>query len=230
MATLAAASVPSKPSQRDRARIATAVRAAARIQVAISSAGFGSVTSRPSGKLRGAMSRTWLSIRVELVEGRGERLRPRPGRVFAAARSHTFAALADAIDTAFARWDRSHLTLFELAAGRCLYGPIAWDEPPDHGEPDRLVRLSRLRASEQFLYRFDMGDDWTHLCTVGEQRIDPLAELGVIPDRPLPYWGWGTIPDQYGRHSADDDGETPLALNPDASELPPLHTDRGPRV
>ena len=46
------------------------------------------------------MTRTWLSIRVDLVEGRGERLWPRPGRTFAAARSHTFAALATAIDDA----------------------------------------------------------------------------------------------------------------------------------
>jgi hypothetical protein len=29
--------------------------------------------------------RTWLSIRVELIEGRGERYWPRPGRLFAAA-------------------------------------------------------------------------------------------------------------------------------------------------
>ena len=47
------------------------------------------------------MTRTWLSIRVDLVEGRGERLRPRPGRIIAAARSHSFAALATAIDDAF---------------------------------------------------------------------------------------------------------------------------------
>ena len=59
--------------------------------------------------------RTWLSIRVELVQGGGRTLWPRPGRVFAAARSHTFLALGDAIDTAFARWDRVHLSLFELA-------------------------------------------------------------------------------------------------------------------
>jgi hypothetical protein len=49
------------------------------------------------------VARSWLSIRVELIEGAGRTLWPRPGRVFAAARSHTFAALADAIDTAFAR-------------------------------------------------------------------------------------------------------------------------------
>jgi hypothetical protein len=92
------------------------------------------ITSWPSDRLAPDVAHVAVD-RVELVEGRGERLWPRPGRVFAAGRAHTFAALADAIDTGFARWDRSHLTLFELADGRCLYGPIEWDEPPEHGEP-----------------------------------------------------------------------------------------------
>ena len=69
------------------------------------------------------VARTWLSIRVQLVEGRGERLWPRPGRILAAARSHTFAQLADAIDDAFARWDRAHLHEFELADGTRLPRP-----------------------------------------------------------------------------------------------------------
>ena len=60
------------------------------------------------------MSRTWLSIRVELVSGRGRDFWPRPGRDFAAGRRHTFADLAGAIDDAFARWDRAHLHLFDL--------------------------------------------------------------------------------------------------------------------
>jgi len=60
---------------------------------------------------------TWLSIRVELVEGRGEHYWPRPGRLFAAARSHFYAQLATAIDDAFGRWDRSHLHEFDLADG-----------------------------------------------------------------------------------------------------------------
>jgi hypothetical protein len=47
------------------------------------------------------VARTWLSIEVDLVSGRGRAVWPRPGRIFAAARSHTFAELADAIDTAF---------------------------------------------------------------------------------------------------------------------------------
>jgi len=152
---------------------------------------------------------------------------PRPGRVFAAARTHTFGDLADAIDTAFSRWDRSHLTLFELGDKTDLYGPIEWPEPPEDGVFDKRVRLSRLQAGEQFLYTFDMGDDWTHLCTVGDERIDPLETLGVIPDRPLPYWGWGSIPDQYGRRSEDD--ESPLGPNPEARDLPPLKPYWGPR-
>jgi len=80
------------------------------------------------------VARSWLSIRVELIEGGGRTLWPRPGRLFAAARSHTFAALADAIDTAFARWDRSHLCLFELADGTDVCGPI------------RVVATNRVRA------------------------------------------------------------------------------------
>lgn len=48
------------------------------------------------------MAQTWLSIRVALIEGHGEEDWPRPGRIFAAARSRTFKQLADAIDNAFA--------------------------------------------------------------------------------------------------------------------------------
>jgi hypothetical protein len=41
---------------------------------------------RPSSRRVGPISlRNWLSIRVELVEGRGVRYWPRPGRLFAAA-------------------------------------------------------------------------------------------------------------------------------------------------
>jgi hypothetical protein len=72
--------------------------------------------------------RSWLSIRVELIQGGGRTLWPRPGRVFAAARSHTFLQLADAIDTAFARWDRAHLSLFELADATDVCGPIEWED------------------------------------------------------------------------------------------------------
>lgn len=175
------------------------------------------------------MARTWLSIHVELIEGRGQAMWPRPGRVLAASRTHTFAALADAIDTAFARWDRAHLFRFELADGTAILGPIPWDDPSESSVEAGSVSLSRLTAGEQLLYTFDMGDDWTHLCTVADHRVDPLETLGIIPRVPLPYEGWGAIPDQYGRRTQDDDGETPPPPNPGLTDLPPLRSYWGRR-
>ncbi|WP_190813396.1 IS1096 element passenger TnpR family protein [Saccharopolyspora pogona] len=174
------------------------------------------------------MSRSWLSLRVDLVGGGCRDLWPRPGRIFAAARSHTFTQLATAIDDAFARWDRAHLHQFELADGRRIGRPD-WEDGED---PDLLdghkFTLGKLRGGDQFVYTFDLGDRWAHLCTVAEQRIDPLEQLGIEPDQPLPYWGWGDIPDQYGRRWDTDDGETPLPPDPGLADLPPLQPGWGP--
>lgn len=175
------------------------------------------------------MAGTWLSIRVELVEGRGEQYWPRPGRVFAAARSHTFKQLADAIDASFARWDRSHLQEFTLADGSRLCDPDPdWENEGQVTDDYRRVKLSRLRPGEHLAYVFDLGDDWAHLCTVGARRIDPVEVLGTLPGPPLPYWGWGDIPDQYGRRWSDDDGESLPPANPGLAELPPLRPGWGP--
>jgi len=174
------------------------------------------------------MARTWLSIRVELVHGLGRDLWPRPGRIVAAARRHTFAELAEAIDDAFARWDRSHLHDFTLGDGTRLTTPyVDWEESGQAFD-DRTMTLARLQRGDQFVYVFDFGDDWTHLCTVGDERIDPLDELGIVPGRPLPYWGWGDIPDQYGRRWDADDGQSPLPENPGLTDLPPLRPWWGP--
>jgi hypothetical protein len=36
-------------------------------------------------------------------------------------------------------------------------------------------------------------------------KADPAEEYGSPPPRrPVPIWGWGTIPDQYGRESLED--------------------------
>jgi hypothetical protein len=59
---------------------------------------------------------------------------------------------------------------------------------------DRKVTLGRLQPYEVFVYEFDPGDGWLHLCTVGPQRVDPLNELGIVPDRPMAYWGWDRCP------------------------------------
>jgi hypothetical protein len=154
---------------------------------------------------------------------------PRPGRLFAAALSHAFKELADVIDDAFARWDRAHLQEFTLADQRrlCLPDPD-WEIAGTVSEDHRRVRLSRLHPGEQFVYVFDLGDDWAHLCTVRPQRIDPVEILGILPGKPLPYFGWGDIPDQYRRHWDGDDRESSPPRDPGLTGLPPLRPDGGP--
>jgi len=162
------------------------------------------------------MARTWLSVTVELLGGRGEELWPWPGRIFAVGPSHTFMDLADAISDAFGRWDRSHLSMFTLADGQVVTeestgsemaegagGPIS---APLDIESVKVAKV--LEPGAEFQFTFDLGDAWTHRCEIAEEKIDPVEALGIRPETPLPYWGWGTIPDQYGRRWASDDGES----------------------
>jgi hypothetical protein len=178
------------------------------------------------------VARTWLSIRVELVGGMdAPDLWPRPGRLLLARPGMTFRDLAVAIDNAFARWDLSHLHVFRLADGTRIGVRTPWDED-DEELDDRAEKLSRLQLGERFAYEFDLGDSWMHLCTVGEEKVDPEQVYGQRPDRPVPYFGWGTIPDQYGRRWDADDGESPLPPPPDPplSDLPSeLHYSWGLR-
>jgi hypothetical protein len=105
-----------------------------------------------------------------------------------------------------------------------------WDDLDDAVAEDyRRVKLSMLQPGEQFVYVFDLGDDWAHLCTVGPQRIDPVETLGILPDRPLPYWGWGDIFDQYRRRWDGDDGESPRPRDPNLADLPPIRPHWGNR-
>ncbi|HEX6149641.1 hypothetical protein [Nocardioides sp.] len=168
------------------------------------------------------MARTWMSVTVELLGGRGEELWPWPGRILAVGPSHTFMDLADAVNDAFARWDRSHLSVFTLANGRVVTdqetgaemagsigGPIIAPLDID------VARVARtVEPGSEFRFVFDLGDSWTHRCVVEKDKVDPLELLGIRPDVPMPYWGWGTIPDQYGRRWADDDGESGAPRRP----------------
>jgi hypothetical protein len=161
------------------------------------------------------MSRRWMSVRVELLGGRGEQLWPYPGRVFAVGPAHTFADLARAINNAFARWDLSHLSVFTLADGRVVTDAETGAEratsafgvlPVEALDIEVATVMRAVEAGAEFRYVFDLGDDWTHCCTVDTDHIDPADLLGVIPSAPMAYRGWGTIPDQYDRHWVDDDG------------------------
>ncbi len=176
------------------------------------------------------MARTWLSIRVDLVEGHARPLWPRPGRVLLARPGMTFRMLADAINDAFARWDLSHLHAFTLADGTRITIKGPWDDDWNEAElDDTREKLTRLSLGEQFVYEFDIGDGWMHLCTVADEKVDPHEVYGEAPDRPAEYFGWGAIPDQYDRRWDGDDGQSPppLAPDPPLSDLPDLHPGWG---
>lgn len=178
------------------------------------------------------MARTWLSVTVELLGGRAADLWPWPGRVFAVGPSHTFADLADAINDAFARWDRSHLSVFTLADGRVITDTETGAEivgsiggPVAHAMDIESAKVGRLLGpGAEFQFTFDLGDDWVHRCVVGDEKVDPMDVLGVTPRKPLPYWGWGSIPDQYGRRWADDDGQSRAPSRPVQRHPMLLHT------
>ncbi len=120
---------------------------------------------------------------------------------------HTLKDLAEAIDQAFARWDISHLHEFEFPDGRC-YG-LPDDE---YGMHYTLIKAGSVMVEgDPFTYVFDLGDNWKHNCRVFQTNVDPREEAGITPRKPIAVWGWGWIPDQYGRrwdgHTGEDDPE-----------------------
>lgn len=159
------------------------------------------------------MARRWQTVTVELVSGRGETFDPAPGRVMLLPPRTTFEQLGEAIDLAFARWDLSHLRMFVLADGAivCDEESAMNEVSRPNGALDRTVALSDpvkghvSTVDDRFSYVFDFGGDWTHLCTF-DGYADPTDVYGPDPTRPVPIWGWGTIPDQYGRRWQDDTG------------------------
>ena len=164
--------------------------------------------------------RNWLAIQVELIAGRGRPLWPRPGRLFAVARSHTFAEFGAAVDRALARWDLPKSAEFVLADGvRVGSGGGAQD--------GTLAKMGELNQGDRFAYVFDDADEggWQHLCTVTERPFDPRKTLlGEPPELPTPYWGWGSLPDQHGLRWVKDDGHKPGPRQPAQpfDDLPPL--------
>ncbi len=148
----------------------------------------------PSGRLDG-----WYVIRIELPHGRGIVCDPPPGRDVLISPQHTFRQLAETINAAFARWDLGHLYAFRMADGVGIGIP---DDELPYRDAARS-KLARREEGEVFEYEFDFGDGWTHRCTVIEVGVDPEDVYGVRPKGPVVTWGWGSIPDQYGRTTPD---------------------------
>lgn len=147
----------------------------------------------------------WMTVRVELVRGRAADFGQPPGRVLLVRPSHSFGELADAINLHFARWDLSHLHEFRLADGRTI--GFRDPESPETMDQESISVVSTLDKGDEFGFIFDFGDDWTHQCRVEEVGVDPSDLYGELPKLPVPIWGWGSIPDQYGRRSENDTGE-----------------------
>lgn len=137
----------------------------------------------------------WYLIRVELTSGRGEAFDPPPGRDFLVSPHHTFRQLAEAINAAFARWDLGHLYAFRLPDGSRI--GTAFEDASERAAA--RTKVAKRTEGEVFEYEFDFGDSWEHRCTVLETGVVPEDAYGVRPKGPVAAWGWGMIPDQYGR-------------------------------
>jgi hypothetical protein len=94
-----------------------------------------------------------------------------------------------------------HLYAFELADGT----RIESDPEEPSSRPAARTRLGPREQGETFEYEFDFGDGWLHGCTVIEIGIDQEEQYGDRPKTPVAVWGWGSMPDQYGRSSPDGD-------------------------
>lgn len=143
----------------------------------------------------------WMTIRVVLTRQAEAELPQPPGRVLLAHTEHSFSDLAEAIDVAFGRWDLTPLNSFEVE------GRVLASEPDDDAEDWDDVTLGDvgLRGGARFTYVFDLGEGWSHECTVEEVGVDPFDLVGEGPDVPVPVFGWGYLPDQYGRLTEDGD-------------------------
>lgn len=148
-------------------------------------------------------------MRVILLSKSGEELDDPPGRDLLISSEKTFADLAAAVDRAFARWDLSHLHEFRLLDGRRIVMQDADEfeeiDPADQlDEREHTLDSAGLHVGDTFIYVFDFGDDWEHACTVLRTDVDPAEEWGDVTTDVVPVFGWGTIPDQYGRVTPDD--------------------------
>ena len=168
---------------------------------------------RLSSPRRSTSRQRWAIVRVTLSGSGGEELQEPPGRDLLVSGAHSFALLAAGIDSVFARWDLSHLHEFRLADGRTIVmpDPDGFDEGGEGLDEGSITfGAAGFRVGEAFEYVFDLGDDWQHDCVVLRTDVDPIEEYGYTGVGIVPVFGWGKIPDQYGRTSPDsaDEGDS----------------------
>ncbi len=171
------------------------------------------------------MANGWFVVKVDLESGMGLEFDPPPGRLMLVGPDHTLTDLAVAIDLALARWDPSHLHEFRFQDGR-RFGPVGPEFDGLDGQDRRgdsvgkggagdlddglidyktVTAASVIRQGEPFEYVFDRRANWRHQCVALGGRVDPMELAGIVPRPPVAVWGWGQIPDQYGRTRADED-------------------------
>lgn len=143
----------------------------------------------------------WIIVRVEILRAMDQVFEPPPGRDLLVSPQHTFWQLAETINVAFGRWDLSHLYAFHLEDGRDIGTRI---EDLDCLDAARTKIGRRWQEGDTFQYEFDFGDSWEHRCSVLEIEVDPEETYGTRPKGPVAIFGWGTLPDQYGRRSPTD--------------------------
>ena len=120
----------------------------------------------------------------------------------------TLSTLHEVLQTAMG-WTNSHVHRFSVA-GACYADPRLEDDWAGLGaEDESAARLCEVApwVGDRVVYEYDLGDHWEHRCVVEPEKADPLDEYGTVPPAPAVVWGWGSIPDQYGRRSFEDQGE-----------------------
>lgn len=128
-------------------------------------------------------------LRITLLD-----LEPAPWREIEVPLSMTFKGLHDAIQAAFL-WHDMHLWEFEVDGRR--YGlPIDVGFGDDHVLKASAARLTKLREAEttEFLYVYDMGDDWAH-------HVQVLDFFAAEPGTRLPRFvggQWRRPPEDVG--------------------------------
>ena len=80
------------------------------------------------------------------------------------------------VDVHPGRWPGGHRQGDGSRDGGAIGGPII-DAAGHRVGQGRPV----LEPGAEFQFTFDLGDDWTHRCVVGEDKIDPLEVLGITP-------------------------------------------------